>query len=178
MTLAILMTMHPKMQSPEYRTFRVSMFVATGLSGVAPLVHGLNMFGMSQMMRKALPHTLAKAACLLSGTSFYVVSLPTSQLRENMILTHVILRPGFPKVDIQANSTYGAPIRFFISWWSVLLWSSRWDIWLPSIMLRRILLARLLELCKYAEYGVSRYWDDLPNPDYTIAKRTTWSGHC
>jgi hypothetical protein len=73
--LTIFMAMHPKFQGPEYRLFRALMFVATGLSGVAPLIHGLNVFGMSQMMRKAFPYTLAKAGCLLSGTSFYAVSL-------------------------------------------------------------------------------------------------------
>ncbi|OAQ61384.1 hemolysin-III family protein [Purpureocillium lilacinum] len=81
-TLTIFMTMHPKFQGSKYRLFRALMFVATGLSGVAPLIHGLNVFGMSQMMRKALPYTLAKAGCLLSGTSFYAVSLPTSHTRE------------------------------------------------------------------------------------------------
>jgi len=58
------------------------VFVATGLSGVAPLIHGLHVFGMSQMMRKAFPYTLAKAGCLLSGTSFYAVSFPISHTRE------------------------------------------------------------------------------------------------
>jgi hypothetical protein len=51
------------------------MFVATGLSGVAPLIHGLVVFGISEMMRKAFPYTMAKAGCLLSGTLFYAVSL-------------------------------------------------------------------------------------------------------
>jgi len=51
------------------------MFVATGLSGLAPLIHGLIVFGPSQMMTKAFPYTLVKAACLLSGTAFYAVSL-------------------------------------------------------------------------------------------------------
>lgn len=76
------MTMHPKFQGSKYRLFRALMFVATGLCGVAPLIHGLNVFGVSQMMRKALPHTLAKAGCLLSGTSFYAVSLSVSHTRE------------------------------------------------------------------------------------------------
>ncbi|EGU73294.1 hypothetical protein FOXB_16197 [Fusarium oxysporum f. sp. conglutinans Fo5176] len=64
--------MHPKFQGPEYRLFRTLMFVATGLSGVAPLIHAINMFGMSQMISKAFPYTLAKAGCLLVGTWFYV----------------------------------------------------------------------------------------------------------
>ncbi|KAJ6117805.1 hemolysin-III family protein [Penicillium sp. IBT 18751x] len=77
--LTIFTTMHPKFQGPEFRLFRALMFVATGLSGVAPLIHGFNLFGMSQMMRKALPYTLEKAGFLLSGTSFYATRFPESQ---------------------------------------------------------------------------------------------------
>ncbi|KAI3565804.1 hemolysin-III family protein [Fusarium oxysporum f. sp. albedinis] len=77
-TLAIFVVMHPKFQGPKYRLFRTLMFVATGLSGVAPLIHGINLFGMSQMMRKAFPYTLAKAGCLLFGTWFYVTRFPES----------------------------------------------------------------------------------------------------
>lgn len=76
------MTMHPKFQGSKYRLFRALMFVATGLSGVAPLIHGLVVFGVSQMMRKAFPYTLAKAGSLLSGTAFYAVSLPISHKLE------------------------------------------------------------------------------------------------
>ena len=111
------MTMHPKFQGHKYRLFRALMFVATGLSGVAPLIHGLYVFGISQMMRKALPYTLAKAGCLLSGTSFYAVSLPDSDARAKLTLTRVVLRLGFPNVGILANSTYVAPTRSVTYWW-------------------------------------------------------------
>ncbi|KAK3374985.1 hemolysin-III family protein [Podospora didyma] len=74
--LTIFMTMHPKSQGAKYRTFRVLMFVATGLCGVAPLIHGLIGFGVSQMMRKAFPYTMAKAGCLLSGVTFYATRFP------------------------------------------------------------------------------------------------------
>lgn len=73
------------------------MFVATGFSGVAPLIHGLIVFGMSQMMRKAFPYTLAKAGCLLSGTSFYAVSLPISHSREKLTPTHIGSKTRFPE---------------------------------------------------------------------------------
>lgn len=66
--------MHPKLQGPSYRLFRALTFVATGLSGVAPLIHGLVLSGRMEMMRKALPYTLVKAGCLLSGTAIYAVS--------------------------------------------------------------------------------------------------------
>ncbi|KAK0651766.1 hemolysin-III family protein [Cercophora newfieldiana] len=41
-SLTIFMTLHPKYQGTKYRLFRALVFVATGLCGVAPLVHGLN----------------------------------------------------------------------------------------------------------------------------------------
>jgi adiponectin receptor len=69
------MVLHPKFQGAKYRTFRALMFVATGMCGVAPLIHGLKVFGMSGMMSKAFPYTMAKTGCLLSGTWFYAVSL-------------------------------------------------------------------------------------------------------
>jgi adiponectin receptor len=75
------------------------MFVATGLCGVAPLIHGLNVFGMSQMMRKAFPYTLAKAGCLLSGTFFYAVSLLFPGKRE-LTLKHVSLKDQVSRKSI------------------------------------------------------------------------------
>ncbi|KAL3440488.1 hemolysin-III related-domain-containing protein [Aspergillus insuetus] len=77
--LTIFLAMHPKLQGSKYRLSRALMFIATGFSGVAPLIHGLNVFGMSQMMRKAFPYTLAKAGCLLSGTLFYASRFPESR---------------------------------------------------------------------------------------------------
>ena len=92
------------------------MFVATGLSGVVPLIHGLIVFGTSQMIRKAFLYTLAKAGCLLSGTSFYAVSSRIKYIGDKLTLINVILKTGFPKVNILANLTYWAPIQSFTSW--------------------------------------------------------------
>ena len=83
-------TMHPKFQGAKYRLFRALMFVTTGLFGLAPLIHGLIVFGTPQMMNKALPYTLTKAGCLICGTSFYAVCLPILRTKE-MPLAHVIL---------------------------------------------------------------------------------------
>lgn len=74
-TLTLFAIMHPRSQGPKYRPFRALVFVLTGLSGVAPLAHGFHKFGLSQMTAKAFPYTAAKAGCLISGVSFYVVSL-------------------------------------------------------------------------------------------------------
>lgn len=95
--LTIFMTMHPKFQGAKYRLSRALMFVATGLSGVAPLIHGLSVFGISQMMRKAFPYTLAKTICLLLGTFFYIVSVPISKTREELNVTHLPLKTRFPE---------------------------------------------------------------------------------
>ena len=96
--LTILTTMDPKFQGPKYRLFRALMFVATGLYGVAPLIHGLQVFGMSQMIKKALLYTLAKAGCLLSGTFFYAVSLPISRKRGKLTPTPIVLQTRFPEI--------------------------------------------------------------------------------
>ncbi|KAK0102638.1 hypothetical protein ONS95_006242 [Cadophora gregata] len=84
--LTIFMTTHPKFQGLKYRLARALMFVATGLCGVAPVIHGLKIFGISQMMKKAFPYTMAKAGCLLSGTAFYAVSSPKVARKEDMDL--------------------------------------------------------------------------------------------
>ena len=53
--------------------------MATGMSVVAPLVHGISVFGLDLMNKKAFTYTLvAKIGCLLSGTVLYAVSLPFS----------------------------------------------------------------------------------------------------
>jgi adiponectin receptor len=63
------------LQSHEYRTLRTLAFVATGTSVMAPLIHGLYMFGLDSMNKKAFTHTLvAKIGCLLPGTVLYAVS--------------------------------------------------------------------------------------------------------
>jgi hypothetical protein len=55
---------------------RTLAFVATCTSVVAPLIHGLDMFGLDLMNKKAFTYTLvAKIGCLLPGTALYAVSL-------------------------------------------------------------------------------------------------------
>jgi adiponectin receptor len=56
------------------------MFVITGFSGIAPLTHGLVVFGMSQMIEKGFLYTVAKAGCLIFGTLFYAVSFPITKM--------------------------------------------------------------------------------------------------
>lgn len=96
----LFVIMHPKFQGARYRLFRALMFVATGLSGVAPLVHGLKIFRVSQMMRKAFLYTMVKAGCLLSGTAFYAVSFQVLHPRERLKLTQLILKDQVSRKSI------------------------------------------------------------------------------
>jgi adiponectin receptor len=76
---------------------RTLAFVATGMSVVVPLIHGLSIFGLDLMGKKAFTYTLvAKIGCLLSATVLYAVSLKLcSQYTRNLIL---IRKMRFPEV--------------------------------------------------------------------------------
>lgn len=75
--------LNPKFKGKEFRVFRALAFVGTGLSGFAPLIHGIVMFGWAQMMKQSgLPYYLAEAGCLLLGALIYVVSPQSSHVME------------------------------------------------------------------------------------------------
>jgi adiponectin receptor len=96
--LTVITNIHPKLQGHKYRSMRTSAFVATGMSVVAPLVHGISIFGLDPMNKKAFTYTLvAKIGCLLSGTALYAVILPSSHTAENLILIHMIRKMRFPE---------------------------------------------------------------------------------
>lgn len=66
---------NPYFQGKKFRVFRTLAFVGTGLSGFAPLIHGIKMFGFSQMMKQSgMPYYLAEGGFLLLGALIYVVS--------------------------------------------------------------------------------------------------------
>lgn len=96
--LTVIVNIHPKLQGHKYRSMRTSAFVATGMSVVAPLIHGLSIFGLNLMNRKAFTYTLvAKIGCLLSGTVLYAVSLSFFHTGENLILIHMVRKMKFPE---------------------------------------------------------------------------------
>ncbi|KAJ5873663.1 mPR-like GPCR protein [Penicillium subrubescens] len=75
--LTIYIMVNPKFQGPAFREFRALTFVTTGLSGFAPLIHGIKMFGVSQMMKQSgLPYYLIEGGLLLSGAWIYVNKFP------------------------------------------------------------------------------------------------------
>ncbi len=81
---------NPKFQGCKFRLFRVLILVATGLSGFAPLIYGIKMFGISQMMKQSgMPYYLVEGGFLLLGALIYTVSLPISYMIE-LILTAMV----------------------------------------------------------------------------------------
>jgi hypothetical protein len=64
---------------------RTLAFVATGMSVVVPLIHGLSIFGLDLMKKKAFTYTMvAKIGCLLPGTALYAVSLTSCPHKRNI----------------------------------------------------------------------------------------------
>jgi adiponectin receptor len=65
----------PKFQGRRWRTFHVCIFVGTGMSGLAPLAHGIIIFGFEQMMKQSgMPYYILEGLLLLLGAFFYIVS--------------------------------------------------------------------------------------------------------
>jgi predicted membrane channel-forming protein YqfA (hemolysin III family) len=74
--------LHPKFQGPRWRTFRLLTLVGTGLSGIVPIAHGIQMFGFLQMVRQAgLAYYLGEGGIFLLAAAVYAVSQLPSRLR-------------------------------------------------------------------------------------------------
>ncbi|KAL7807166.1 mPR-typeG-protein-coupled receptor [Trichoderma aethiopicum] len=76
-SLTIFIMLNPRFHGPKYRTFRTLAFVGTGLSGFAPLIHGISIFGFSQMMKQSgMPYYLIEGGFLLLGALVYATKFP------------------------------------------------------------------------------------------------------
>ena len=118
----IFILLNPKFQGRRWRTFRVCTFVGTGLSGFAPVVHGIKIFGFSQMEKQSgMAYYVGEGLLLMLGAIFYTVSI--EMLKSDMWPKRVLIdvyRCGFPSHSSLAGSIYlDAPIRFSMSWWSL-----------------------------------------------------------
>jgi adiponectin receptor len=64
-------------RTPTWRPFRAIMFVATGLSGVVPAVHGVWIYGVDTMdERMGLSWTALQAVLYIAGAALYAVRGP------------------------------------------------------------------------------------------------------
>ncbi|KAK3293281.1 mPR-like GPCR protein [Chaetomium fimeti] len=78
LTIGIMVS--PRFQGREFRIFRTLTFVGLGTSGFAPLIHGITMFGWSQMVKQSgMPYYLVEGGFLLAGTFFYATKFPESR---------------------------------------------------------------------------------------------------
>ncbi|KAI0009663.1 hemolysin-III related-domain-containing protein [Xylariaceae sp. FL0662B] len=77
--VSVVVVLAPALQGPRWRTLRLLAFVCTGLSGLAPIVHGVVFFGFAQMMRQSgLPYYLAEGGLFLLGAVVYATRFPES----------------------------------------------------------------------------------------------------
>ncbi|KAI1088883.1 mPR-like GPCR protein [Rostrohypoxylon terebratum] len=77
--ISIVIVLAPTFQGPRWRTLRLLTFVSTGLSGLAPIIHGICMFGFAQMMKQSgLAYYLAEGGLFLLGAVVYATRFPES----------------------------------------------------------------------------------------------------
>ncbi|KAL1874413.1 hypothetical protein VTK73DRAFT_339 [Phialemonium thermophilum] len=77
--VTVFILLSPWFRGPKWRTVRVLIFVLTGLSGLAPLCHGIQMFGITQMVRQSgLPYYLAEGFLYGLGALVYATRIPES----------------------------------------------------------------------------------------------------
>ncbi len=77
--ITALLVLHPKLQGLRYRSLRTWAFVLTGLSGFAPIIHGLYLYGWAQMwVRSGMPYYLLEGLIYGLGAFFFAMRLPES----------------------------------------------------------------------------------------------------
>ncbi|KAI9831585.1 MAG: hypothetical protein M1819_004817 [Sarea resinae] len=66
-----------RFRTPQWRTFRASMFVALGLSAVIPVLHGLDMYGVEGLeARMALFWVILQGSLYIIGAAIYAARIP------------------------------------------------------------------------------------------------------
>lgn len=72
-----IIVVHPRFQGKKWRKVRVATFVATGLSGIFPVVHACFIYPFEELnQRAAVGYYVVEGLTLLLGTVFYAVSEP------------------------------------------------------------------------------------------------------
>lgn len=67
-----------RFRSPAWRPFRAGMFVAMGLSAVFPVIHGVELYGVSEMRnREGLTWLVLQGFLYIFGAGLYAVCIYT-----------------------------------------------------------------------------------------------------
>jgi adiponectin receptor len=78
--IASVLVLHPQLQGLKYRSHRTSAFVATALSGFAPIGHGLFLYGWEEMwVRSGMPFWFLEGLVYGSGAFFFASRFPESR---------------------------------------------------------------------------------------------------
>ncbi|EXJ90434.1 hypothetical protein A1O1_03535 [Capronia coronata CBS 617.96] len=73
------LVLHPKLQGLSYRHHRTWAFILTSLSGLAPIVHGLLLYGWKEMwIRSGMPYFFLEGLVYGIGAFFFVTRIPES----------------------------------------------------------------------------------------------------
>jgi adiponectin receptor len=78
--ITAILVIHPNLQGVSYRSFRTAAFVATGMSGFAPVGHGLWMYGWEEMwVRSGMPFWFLEGLIYSIGALFFATRFPESR---------------------------------------------------------------------------------------------------
>ena len=73
------LVLHPKLQTQKYRSVKTYAFVATALTGFAPLGHGVYLYGWQEMwVRSGMPYYFLEGIIYGAGAFFFVTRVPES----------------------------------------------------------------------------------------------------
>ncbi|XP_009341247.2 heptahelical transmembrane protein 2 isoform X1 [Pyrus x bretschneideri] len=74
--LVIVTLLSSSLSAPRFRSFRATLFLSMGFSGVIPVLHALVIHWGHQHIIVALAYELAMAILYASGAAFYVIRIP------------------------------------------------------------------------------------------------------
>ncbi|TEY65334.1 hypothetical protein BOTCAL_0141g00190 [Botryotinia calthae] len=76
-TTILIVLLHPKFQVPRWRTFRVCIFIGTGCSAFAPIIHAIVYFGWDHVVNgTGMPWYLGEGGFLVLGAVIYSLRIP------------------------------------------------------------------------------------------------------
>lgn len=74
-----VLVLHPDLQGLRYRSHRTWAFILTALSGFAPVIHGLFLYGWDAMwVRSGMPYYLLEGLVYGLGAFFFITRIPES----------------------------------------------------------------------------------------------------
>jgi adiponectin receptor len=77
----------PSFRTPKWRPFRAGMFVAMGASAVIPVLHGISLFGVTQLERQmGLSWLVLQGVLYVSGAAIYAVSTVSARYCQIVLI--------------------------------------------------------------------------------------------